>query len=231
MEYRSLIPFILLLAIIGLIIFAVNYLVKTVNRKVRRFKSGFSLGTASMLLSTAAKHIDQSAEDTPLTLSTLESFYLPKIRQNYPDLNIEDLRGKAGLVLKAYLDSVKGTKPSALLMQHAAASLYESVSFVSGAQYQNRPFTLHKAVISGFEQNKIKFEIAYKSDRQRKAEVVFSYMLEQDANTPDMLEKKCTNCGAILSKDAQAVGHCLYCDQVFKIINLYEWLAVTIAIH
>jgi len=227
----QLLPVVCIVLLTILVLSAMSRIRLVVRRRINRLKYYLSGGAmATALLKTAAVQTDAAATETPLTLSNLESIYVPKIKAAYPDLNPEDLRNRAGIILKEYLDSVKGRAPTLGLEQNAAKSLCDSVRHLSGIKYENSPYTLHQALISGFGDSKIQFNIAYKSDRQRKATVEFAYMKEAEMVNED-LEKKCTNCGAVLTQGAQVAGHCLYCDQVFKVVNEYAWLAVKIAIQ
>jgi|GEM_PF-6191424 len=230
-DIQQLLPLIGAAAIAVMVLVVVMRVRKAVRRGVNRAKfylTGGGMTTA--LLKSVVEQTNTAAEETPLTLSNLESLYLPKIKAGYPGLNPEDLRNKAGIVLKEYLDSVKRRAPTAGLEQGAAKSLCDSTRYLSGIKYANSPYTLHQALISGFNHGRIRIDIAYKSDRQRKATVEFAYMKETEA-THEEPEQKCTNCGAVLTREAQATGHCLYCDQVFKVINEYAWLAVKIMIQ
>lgn len=225
-DIMALLPFVLALAAAV----AAVALFRALRRNIRRAASRVTGGLAATMLSEAARQADRAAAETPRTLSNMEAVYLPKIKARYPDLNVEDLRNRAGIVLKEYLDSVQQKTPTPGLLAAAACSLADTVGHVSGPQYINRPYMLHKALVSGFADDRIQFELAYKTDRQRKASITFCYMKEKELQDGE-LEKKCTNCGAVLSQEAQAAGHCLYCDQVFRVVNEYTWLAVKLIIQ
>lgn len=238
MDFQAFAPFIpaiITIVVIVVIAVVVNTIVKSIKRSIRqvtnRATSRIGQNLTNSLLSTVVEQTNTAATETPLSLSNLESVHLPKIRTAYPELNIEDLRNTAGTTLKEYLDSVAAQSSTDAFSQLAAQSLCGTVRHLSGQKYANKPFVLHKAVVEGFSNGKIRFELAYKTDKQRRATVEFAYMKEKENETADAdLEKKCSNCGAILTKEAQNSGHCLFCDQVFKVVNEYEWLAVNIII-
>lgn len=230
-DIAGLLPYIGIAAAAVLAVLLAARIRRVVRRQVSRAKYALSGGAvAASLLKTAMARTDSAAAETPLTLSNLEGVYLPRIKAAYPALNPEDLRNRAGTALKEYLDSVRAHGPTPGLARHAAKSLCETTRHIAGAQYAGTPFTMHQALISGFDQGKIRFEVAYRTDRQRKATVEFAYMKEADS-PGEAPEKKCTNCGAVLDSHAQAAGHCLYCDQVFKVVSEHAWLAVKIVIQ
>lgn len=230
-DIQQLFSIIVIIVITTLILLIAARIRRAILRKINRIKFHLTGGKmAAALVNAVVEQTNTAARETPLSLSNLESLYLPKIKAAYPDLNPDDLRNQAGIVLKEYLDSVKRHTATAGLEQRAAKSLCDSVCHLSGVKYTNSPYSLYQALVSGFDHSKIRFDIAYKSDCQRKATVEFAYMkdVQTELESP---EQKCTNCGAVLTHEAQTAGHCLYCDQVFRVVSDYAWLAVKIIIH
>lgn len=229
-DIQQLFPIIVTVVITTLILIIAARFCRAVRRKINRIKYRLTGGMAAVLVKAMAEQTNTAATETPLPLSNLENLYAPKIKAAYPDLILDDLRNQAGIVLKEYLDSVKKHTATSGLEQWAAKSLCNSVRHLSGVKYTSSPYSLYQALVSGFDHDKIRFNIAYKSDCQRKATVEFAYMkdVQTELESP---EQKCTNCGAVLTHEAQTAGHCLYCDQVFRVVSDYAWLAVKIIIH
>ena len=216
--------FILFLLIVLFVVVAIAIIIRLVKRKITNFFGR----SAQSLIQTVVNQQQTEELETPRSLSNLESIYLPMIRKKYPDLQPDDLRNNAGIVLKEYLDSIQKRTPTSGLTNLAAKSLCDSVRVVSGEQYKNQPYLFHQALISAFSDDRIRFDVAYKTDKQRKASVTFCYMKENRKEDEEPLEQHCQNCGAVLTPEAQAVGYCLYCEQVFKQIRTFDWLAVQI---
>ena len=198
--------------------------------RMRRRMFGGSVRLLSNILSGALKSAESEAEDRPLSLSNIESLCLPEIKKKYPGLNIEDLRNKAGVALKEYLDSVQKKEPTDGLLEYTVKSLSDTVRHVSGEKYANVPFMLHRAVISEFANDTIKFDIAYKSNRQRKATVEFARTKADEASGAEP-QKNCAGCGAVLTSEVQMLGNCLYCGQVFRTIDPFRWAVVRMTIY
>ena len=216
--------------IIVVLAIAVSQIVRTVRRSIRRASNRLIGGVTSTLVRSVMNQTTAATQDTPRSITNLENMYLPMIKRKYPDLEPDDLRNRAGIVLKEFLDSVHTHTPTAGFMDVASKSLCESVRILSGAKYCNRPFLLHKAAISSFDTNRIGFDLAFKSDTQRKATIIFCYMKDDDNQRTDTLEKHCESCGAVLNQQAQSTGHCPYCDTVFRVVNDFDWLAVKVTV-
>ena len=219
----ALVVLIVLLVIIAQIKRAIR---RGVNRVTRKITGGFA---AASLVKSALDQANAVTESAPKSLSNLESIHLPMIRKKYPDLQIDSLRNQAGIALKEYLDSVQRKTPTAGLEKLSAKSLCDTVFLLSGEKYKNEPFSLHRAVISSYETDRIGFQIAYRTDKERKASVTFCYMKETKKENDAPLAT-CENCGATLSREAMAAGHCLYCEQILPGASPIAWLVVKIII-
>ena len=182
---------------------------------------------------TIGQLISESANtaDVPRSISNLESVYLPTIRRKYPDLQPDDLRHKSGIVMHEYLRSVRQKSPTPALSGLAAKSLCDSVKLVSGDKYIDRPYIFHQAAIRSFDTNRIGFDVAFKTDIQRRGTVTFAYTVFSSEKKDSEPERNCDNCGAVLNAEAQSIGACLYCEQVFRSQPSHDWLAVKVTVE
>lgn len=218
------------LVVILIVVATVYLVIKAIGRSLRRAKNQLFGSVTTSLIKSVMDQTDDVASDTPRSLSNLERAYLPIIKRQYPDLRPDDLRNRAGVVLKEYLDSVQAHQPTPGLSALAARSLCDSVRVVSGDKYQNHPYVFHQAVINNFEADRIRFDLAFKTDKQRRGSVTFCYMKDDVDHASREPEQNCVNCGAVLYADAQKKGKCPYCETVFRTVNDFDWLAVKIAV-
>ena len=226
---KYLIPLVIALIVIITIYIAIRKIKRAIRRSISRASRGLFNGASASVIKSVLDQVNEETAETPKSLSNLESVYLPMILREFPDLQIDVLRNKTGLVLKEYFDSVHRKVPTDGLLGLASKSLCDTVSLASGEKYNNSPFIFHKAVISSFEAGKIRFDVAFKTDVQRRGSVSFTQMKE--VREEKASQYTCNSCGAPLTKEAQKSGQCSYCGVMFKDASAFEWLAVEIYVR
>lgn len=214
---------------IGIVV-GVIFIVNWVRGLAYRFTGNLGENLSQAMLEQATKQAQIERDNTPASLSNMESVYLPQIQAKYPDLNVDDLRNNAGYALKEYLDSVSGGRATQGLSAIAAPSLVKMIGQVAGGQYANEPYVFHRAVISEFVNGKIRFEVAYKTDTQHKGMVDFAFMQKVAAEDMRPVDR-CEGCGAVLTEEDNRKGKCPFCKRIFRVGSDLSWLAVGVSVR
>ena len=171
-------------------------------------------------------HLDE--EDTPKSLSSMDSIYLRKIEKDFPSIEISKLKRKAESILMDVYHSIEKGDVSRLngkMKAFAEEEILNGCNCISDLK-------IHNTVISNYNKNKNKatiiFSIAYQyyllkdgikkkiQDRVR-IEFIYTLVLEEESESP-ILDYHCPNCGSPFSNIDD--NSCSYCgSKLLKIFN------------
>lgn len=98
---------IVFLAIAVILLIAVLVLVIVIRNKVREFSRDI-FGTSS--LSQGFKKQQENLAETPRSVSSMTKIYLPQIKRDFPEFNLEEYTQKAENVLEDYLNAISEKK-------------------------------------------------------------------------------------------------------------------------
>lgn len=95
----TIIILVLLLAVIG----AGYYLYYRISRKIREV-SQMAFGTDNFLEGLKAQN--EQLENTPKSIASMTSIYMPRITKDFPEFHCEEMRYRAENVLRSFLDCI-----------------------------------------------------------------------------------------------------------------------------
>jgi hypothetical protein len=184
----------LLLVLTGVILWAVSRL----RRRARELSR--SLLGASSLVGAAEKWDGLlEAEDAPRSLNACDSIYLPQLREDFPDFNLDHARELAGEYLAGWL-----------------------------RQKGRGEVEIHRTVISGYRRYGAEKELVFQSaaayrapDAPRRTqgrfELIYSYRLSGGEGKAAQVPQ-CPQCGGVLPEDG--ASRCRFCGSV--LVHLLE---------
>ena len=226
-----------LLVLIIIIVFIYLY----AKKKVSKFLVD-NFNTNS--LSEAIEKSNIEAETTPKSLSSMESIYLPKIKKDFPGLNINELKSKAESVILKTIDGIE-KRDVDTFKEYEKINAY-IVSRITDAENTNTHYTsakIHKTVINKYEKTggiatiyfQSSFEYTKKvgDDRskvvQSRMNSEFIYVIDESkvSKNEKTIGLNCPNCGAPLKGVGQRV--CYYCGSGTEDIVKRTWTINNIA--
>lgn len=223
-----------------------------IRRKTREI-SRTLWGTDS--LSQGVEQMKREYSCTPKSVSAMTSLLLPKIVDDFPDFEYDEMRERAQNVLLSYLRAIEAKNTS--LITDGTAELKEEaanrIKSLESEDLQERfgQIKIHRTEISQYRRTKgrclITFQTAieyyhtiknaagaitegskeYKF--QTKYNVDMAYIQDRNLVENELdhaLGINCPNCGAPLSKLGAKV--CEYCDTPIIEINIHAWSFVNI---
>ncbi len=188
--------------------------------------------------------------EMPKSLSGLDRFYLPQIEKAFGDLNIEEFRKHAEVLLLTMLESLEHRDIG--LLYDAGPSYKAQLEQViedmksSGQSITVDDAKIHKTVISNFKNTASAAEITFQSGlearllhldkdgqilqgsrdelSQLRYEQTLIYVIDPELyqeTTKTVLAANCPNCGAPADPLA---GSCAYCGSFTNVIPLRLWV-------
>lgn len=195
-------------------------------------------------ISEAFNKTDLESQSTPRSLSSMESIYLPKIKKDFPNLNINELKAQAESVILRTIEAIEERDKKALIG-------YDKINaYINGritdAEEMNAHYNsalVHRTVINRYEKNggiatiyfQSSFEYVLKVGEEKPKKVQSRMNTEciyiVDEKTVSAKEKtlglNCPNCGAPLKGVGQRV--CKYCGTGTEDIVKRSWTINNIA--
>lgn len=229
---------IITLIIIVLLIFLVFIFVKV---KLSSFlKANFDTSS----LAEAFNRTDLEAQETPRSLSSMESIYLPKIKKDFPNLNINELRAQTESVILRSFEAIE-ERDKSVFRQYDKINAFIN-SRITDAKEKDLHYSsviIHRTVLNRYEKSggiaslyfQSSFEYVKKegSEKSRKIQsrITTEYIYIVDENKVSYKEKtlglNCPNCGAPLKGVGQRV--CKYCGSGTEDIVKRSWAINNIA--
>lgn len=179
------------------------------------------------------------SSETPKSLFGMENSYLPLIKKDFPDLNINELKSMAENYIIEYLNSLESKKFECKYVSDKMNSFVTSaINDLENDTVSYNSIKVHNTVLSRYEKKDgiatIKFqtsiEYLYKknNDEYKKIQDRFStefiYIIdsEQVIDEANALGLNCPNCGA----PVKSLGdkHCSYCGSGIKDIVKKTWI-------
>ncbi len=234
------------LAITAVIVIAVLIAVSVIKRKLREVSQTI-FGTNSLLAGISKQK--QEMCETPCSLHSMTSIYLPQITKDFPQFDYELYKNKAKSVLRSYLGALQSRDVS-MLYEECSDTLKNNVKGII-RDLTSRKVTpvfkeivIHDVQISRYIKNGatviVLFELSvgYYSygenskgdvvygDRDLKTQTVYEvglvYVQNADmAGAGDAVGVNCPNCGAPVTNLGQKF--CEYCSSSIVEVNERVW--------
>ena len=209
--------FLIVLLIIIAIIFSVYLIIK---RKIKNFSKEF-FGTSD--IKKAIKDLEIEAQTTPKSLAGMESIVLPRIKEDFPHLNINELKSIAENKIMGCFTAIDESNSYA----HFETEKIEN--WVKDKIEKNLKYDsvkIHKTIINTYEKRnkiatiKLRTALEYvctdnkgiSKKVQPRFETEFIYIIDSSkiAESQKELSLNCPNCGAPIKNLQEKV--CVYCN-------------------
>ncbi len=174
---------------------------------------------------------DMEAQQTPKSLSSVDSLVLPRILRDFPEFDIQLMRRRAEQDTSRYLTSLKSRRSQFTEKDGIRSFLermQEMVNWTKTVPAWERP-KVHRAALSNYENRSnycyVTYQVAYQYELngrtwQKKLEI--RYLA---ADEPDMEKKisvyNCPNCGAPVGSIGQK--KCQYCGTLLNPSAVLSW--------
>ncbi len=191
-------------------------------------------------LKDAITRSEIEAENTPKSLSSMETLSLSSIKKDFPDLNINELKSMAENTITNYLDAIekKSTKDLTKYNDTIKGLVSSKIQDIGDKNVSYDSIKIHKTVINRYEKNKSiatiymasSVEYYYKEGNDSRKKIQDRFLVEIvyviDANLVEddkkLLGLNCPNCGAPISTLGEK--HCKYCNTGIKDIVKRTWV-------
>ena len=202
-------------------------------------------------LSKAAKDMQIEYSSTPKSVSAMTSLLLPKISQDFPDFNYNEMKARANNVLNGYLMAI--SQGSAGILKDGTTELKQKLTDYIGnltAKDEREHYDsvhIHRTEISQYRKSEGRCIITFQSSLecfhytsdlsdgavksgskefkyQTRFNVDLVYIQDRDKVENELdhaLGINCPNCGAPLSSLGAKV--CAYCGTPIVEVNIYAW--------
>lgn len=243
------IALVLLLVLVGTIIGACRKVGKKADTVISTVRdiSQMAFGTDNIV--EGFKKAEEEYEETPKSVSSGTSLYLPRITKDFPDFHYEEMKNRAENVLISYLQAVDNKDVSRLtegleeLKEQLKMRL--DMSDAVGEKEFFKQVKIHQTAIYQYNKKQgrcsVVFQMAvqYYYHKEKNGRIVAGspekkkqsrynieciYIQDRDfiENVGDAsLALNCPNCGAPLEK--LGAKHCEYCGTPIVEFNIHAW--------
>ena len=239
----SIISLVAVVLVIGAVAVAV-YLVRKRTREIAQA----AFGTNSLI--EGFKEMETELENTPKSVSSATSLYLPRIHEDFPEFNFADMRVRAENVLKSYLMALDARNPK--LLTEGSKELREALilrigsAIDSGLREQYDEVKLHRTEIARYEKRNGRCTVTFQSSvqykyaafdkdgtvvkgnpskwTQQRYNVELVYIQDENKVQDDRDRAdavNCPNCGAPVSD--LGAKKCAYCGSAIEPYNIRVW--------
>lgn len=231
-----------MLFLIGVIIL-ISFI--TICYFVIRIKLNRILGNHGYLGKSLREIIQQARledQEEPKSLSSMDSIYLKQIKEDFPDININELKRQAEKVILDCFNAVEN-KSTGDLTGKIKSFVEEMINDYSGKTVKFNKFKFHNTVVAKYQKNKSVCTIYFASSfeyyldvdgkdvkTQDRAKVEFIYVIDAkdvpaelktldlhcpNCNSPitHLGQKSCTYCGTLI---VELIGRIFTCNDIVR---------------
>lgn len=223
-----------LIAII-IIIITIVIITLIIKKKARRFLNDYFNASS---FKEVFENSEREASETPKSVSSLDSIYLSKLKKDFPDLNINELKSDSEKTIINTLNAIENKDNDCMLLSEKINSYIRSkIDDLKNNSVNYDNIKIHKTVISKYERNesvatlelassleyfyKKNNEVGKKVQTRFKCEYIYIIDSEKIGNVKS-LGLNCPNCGAPI----KTLGHkyCEYCNTGIVDIVKKNWI-------
>lgn len=227
---------IVILVLIIIILFLLLGAYLYIKKKVSDFTLKY-FGTSN--LKDAVEKSELLASETPKSLSSMESISLNQIKKDFPDLNINELKGMVEKSILECLDAIesKDSKNINIKSDKVISWINSRIKDLRNKEIKYDKIRFHRTVINKYENENgiatIYFQSAveyfYKENNnigkkvQDRFKLEFIYIIDESKveESKRVLGLNCPNCGAPITSLGEKV--CKYCDTGIKELFKKTW--------
>ena len=198
-----------------LIILAILILIFALIYRIRQFlQQGFNTTSLKDII----KQTELEEETRPKTLYGMESVYLPVLKKDFTELNINELKSYAERNIIECLTAIKNKdKTFKSKSDKVLTWVNEKINSAKGTMYEN--IKIHKTILNRYEKTSsiatLTFQTSLeykKNDKkvQSRIETQFIYIIDSGKTKNKALGLNCPNCGAPIKSLGEK--QCVYCS-------------------
>lgn len=222
--------------LIGLIIVLVLILIILIVGYVLFYKVKKFLGVSSF--SNLVEQAKREDESIPKSLSSMDSLYLTRIKEDFPDLNINELKRECEKNILNYFHAIENKNSSDIDSDKIKSSVDKKIQELKDKKISFKKIKFHKTVVSKYESDGSVSTITFGSSLEyylyengkfmRKVQDRFriQYIYILDSSNIDKYSKvlgiQCPNCGS--PRIDFKTHQCSYCGSYVKDIVKRVWV-------
>lgn len=232
---------IVILVLILVILFIIIGLIFYIRNKIRDISMKV-FNTPDIMEGFKEQEIEY--ENTPKSLSSLDSVLIPRILEDFPNMNIEEMRQIAENSVRNYYNSLNKRKliENKYNNNHLNNMILERIEDLMNSDIKYDSLKIHRTVINAYNNKKgscvITFQMAiqyyYQNNKKRKkvqdrvnVDLIYIYD-EQQVKDADGVSLNCPNCGAPIRM--LGIKTCPYCStgivdfltKTWRVNNIYQ---------
>ncbi len=222
--------FVWILLIILVLVLVIVILGYILLYKLKKF-----LGVSS--ISGLIKDAKKEDESMPKSLSSLDSLYLTRIKEDFPNLNINELKRECEKNILDYFRAIESKDSTSFQSDKIKSSVDKKIQEYKDKNISFRSIQFHKTVVSKYEKNgsvatitfgsSLQYELYIDGTFQKKVQDRFriQYIYIIDSSKLDKYSKvigiRCPSCGSV-AIDFKT-HQCKYCGTYMKDIVKRVW--------
>lgn len=222
--------FVWILLIILVLVLMILILGYILLYKLKKF-----LGVSS--ISGLIKDAKKEDESMPKSLSSLDSLYLTRIKEDFPNLNINELKRECEKNILDYFRAIESKDSTSFQSDKIKSSVDKKIQEYKDKNISFRSIQFHKTVVSKYEKNgsvatitfgsSLQYQLYIDGSFQKKVQDRFriQYIYIIDSSKLDKYSKvigiRCPSCGSV-AIDFK-IHQCKYCGTYMKDIVKRVW--------
>lgn len=227
---------IIYLFIILFLLLLICYILYRLNRKSKTFLMRY-FGTSNLKKVLENSKIQE--EDTPKSLSSMEKFILPKIENDFKNLNINEIKSlvEEGIIYTLSAIEDKKIKDNKKISDEFITSIQSKIYDLKDDNIDIDAIKIHKTVIQDYVNNgksatiklasSLEFKYRKNGDSFKKyqmrviSEVIYVLDSQKIHVNKKNIGLNCPNCGAPIR---EITDHCKYCDSGLVDVVKRTWI-------
>ena len=222
--------FVWVLLIILVLILVIVILGYILFYKLKKF-----LGVSSF--STLVEQAKKEDESTPKSLSSMDSLYLTKIKEDFPDLNINELKRECEKNILDYFHAIENKNSTTVKSGKIKSNIDKKIQEYKDKKISFRAIHFHKTVVSKYESDggvatitfgsSLQYELyvdgAFERKVQDRFRIQYIYIIDSSklGKYSKVMEIRCPSCGSV---DIDFKLHkCKYCGTYVQDIVKRVW--------
>ena len=200
--------------IVLILIFLVVIL--SIKERIQRFLRSFNIGSMQDMINT------MSEDDTPKSLSGMDSLIMPELRRDFPNINIDEIKRQVESYILTYLNILE-TKHY-IEIPYASDKVKKEIKnrIDSNKTEIFRNIKIHRTVINNYEKNngfltlKLQTSLQYINEMDKtvqdryQTEIIYVTDSDKVSASEKQLGLNCPNCGSPIKNLGEK--RCSYCN-------------------
>ena len=200
--------------IVLILIFLVVIL--SIKERIQRFLRSFNIGSMQDMINT------MSEDDTPKSLSGMDSLIMPELRRDFPNINIDEIKRQVESYILTYLNILE-TKHY-IEIPYASDKVKKEIKnrIDSNKTEIFRNIKIHRTVINNYEKNngfltlKLQTSLQYINEMDKtvqdryQTEIIYVTDSDKVSASEKQLGLNCPNCGSPIKNIREK--RCSYCN-------------------